>query len=146
MSSSGLLCVPLLKSCSHCVSAVFVWFFFLVGGAGLSGTGVFLHLHRVLAPSCVCDGTIPHCVAPVRLLAGWCAHGGLVHPQPVSNRCIHFSFDSFTFYPPSVLVYEFFSESSLLEMQKRPFVLMPHFYISYISVPSTTVPHYCTVR
>lgn len=54
----------------------------------ISGASVFLHLHCVLAPSGVCDRSVPHSVAPVWFLAGWYTHRGLVHPQQVGNRCM----------------------------------------------------------
>ncbi len=56
-------------------------------GPVVSGACVFLHLHSVLAPSGVCDRSVPHSMAPVWLLAGWYAHRGLVHSQQVSNNC-----------------------------------------------------------
>lgn len=54
----------------------------------ISGAGVFLHLHSVLATSCVCDCSVPHSMAAVWFLAGWYAHWGLVHPQQVGNNCV----------------------------------------------------------
>lgn len=62
-----------------CVSVCLFW------GPDLSGTCIFLHLHRVLTPGSLCDRSVPHSMAPVRFLAGWCTHRGLVHPQPVSS-------------------------------------------------------------
>ena len=56
-----------------------------VCGPVVSGASVFLHLHSVLAPSGVCDRSVPHSMAPLWFLAGWNAHRGLVHPQQVGN-------------------------------------------------------------
>lgn len=51
----------------------------------ISGAGVFLHLHRVLAPSGVCDCPVPHGVASLWLLARWSSSRSVVHSQQVSN-------------------------------------------------------------
>lgn len=51
----------------------------------VSGAGVFLHLHRVLAPSGVCDRPVPHGLASLRFLAGWCPCWTVVHSQQVGN-------------------------------------------------------------
>lgn len=51
----------------------------------IPGAGVFLHLHRVLAPSGVCDCPVPHGVASLWLLAGWSTRWSVVHSQQVSN-------------------------------------------------------------